>query len=122
MKLFSLLLFITGCQLISEPKDFSRSVPGIYTRYSEHEFGFEFDTLVIEMVNKEDHYFTIERRWKYQRVLDGKRLTPDYKLIKNMGRFFPEHKNLRVNETGEYYYFNLKQRTLLTGSIQYQKL
>lgn len=122
MKLLLLLIFITGCQLIIEHKEFSRSVPGIYTRYSEHEFGFEYDTLVIEMVNKEDKIFTIERRWKYQRVLDGKSLTPEYKLIKNMGRFFPERKQLRVNETGEYYYFNLKQKTLLTGSIQYQKL
>lgn len=120
--MFLLLIFITGCQLISEPKDFSRSVPGIYTRYSEHEFGFEFDTLLIEMVNKEDQYFTIERRWKYQRVLDGKSLTPVLKLIQNTGRYLPESKQLRINETGEYYYFNLKQKTILTGSIQYQKL
>ena len=121
MQFLVLLIFITGCQLIIDPKDFSRSVPGIYTRYSEHEFGIEYDTLVIEVKNKEDQYFTVERRWEYQRVLDGKNLIPDYKIIKNTGRYSPQTKQLRVNETGEYYYFNLKKKTILNGSIQYQR-
>ena len=122
MQFLVLLIFITGCQLIIEPKDFSRSVPGIYTRYSEHEFGIEYDTLVIEVLSKEDQYFTIERRWEYQRVLDGKNLIPDYKIIKNTGKYFPEHNELMVNETGECYYINFQQKTILTRSIQYQKL
>ena len=109
MQFLVLLIFITGCQLIIEPKDFSRSVPGIYTR-------------VIEVKNKEDQYFTVERRWEYQRVLDGKNLIPDYKIIKNTGKYFPEHNELMVNETGECYYINFQQKTILTGSIQYQKL
>ncbi len=122
MKLFSILILLTSCQLIQQPEESIKSVPGTYTRYSEHEFGIEYDTLVIKVMHKQNQFFTIERRWKYQRILDGKKLAEDYKLIKNTGRYIPASKQINVSETGETYYFNLKQKTILTGSIQYQKL
>ncbi len=97
-------------------------IPGVYTRFSQHEFGSEYDTLVISSRNTEANEFTIVRKWKYERLLDGERLEPEYKLVVSTGIYDAARKLLQETETAEYFSFDVKKKILFNGTTQYQKL
>ena len=62
----------------------------------------------------------IERKWKYERVLDGKVIEPEYKRMVTTGLY--KNKVLEEAETGLLYSIDLKNRRINAGAIQYQKL
>lgn len=95
-----------------------RFVDGTYTRHSEHAFGKEDDTLVISGNNKR---YIIERKWKYERVLDGKALEPEYKQESSTASYSEKHRTL-VSQEGDVYTFDLKEGLLLNGPTKYKKL
>jgi hypothetical protein len=97
-------------------------IPGIYIRYSEHEFGHEYDTLVITLLNESVGKYSILRKWKYERVLDGKWLEPEYKRTETPGLYNPQQQLLRDMETGAIYSFDVDSRVALNGPVKYQKL
>jgi len=115
-----LLVFLSCTSVVKdEVKDF---IPGTYIRASEHEFGAEHDTLVITLQNAAANEFKIERRWKYERVLDGKPIQPEYKNSSTSGIYNAETKMLQETETAETYSFDPGQKALFAGSTKYQKL
>ncbi len=97
-------------------------IPGTYIRYSEHEFGHEYDTLIIRLQNKSAGEYTILRKWKYERVLDGARLEPEYKRTKTSGLYDSQHKLIRETPSGEIYSFDVTEKLLFNGPVKYQKL
>lgn len=126
MKTLNVLLFVStialwACNSIvkDEVKDF---IPGTYFRSSQHEYGTEHDTVVITLQNQSANEYKIERRWKYERMLDGKPVEPEYKQTTNSGIYNPENKILHESSTLEKYTFDPRQKAMFSGSTKYQKL
>ena len=126
MKTLNVLLFVStialwACNSIvkEKVKDF---IPGTYIRSSQHEYGTEHDTVIITLQNQSADEYKIERRWKYERMLDGKPVEPEYKQTTNSGIYNPESKILQESSTLEQYTFDIKQKALFVGSTKYQKL
>ena len=127
MKMLSLshiiiMLLACGCGLIKSKDEVQEFIPGTYIRFSQHEFGTEYDTLVITMQNKSANEYRILRKWKYERVLDGKRIEPEYKRLISSGIYNATHKLLQENESGDIFSFDVTQHLLFNGPIKYQKL
>lgn len=126
MKLFHFLflftvIIVTACTSVvkDEVKDF---IPGTYIRAAQHEFGSEQDTIIVSVLNASSNEFKIMRRWRYERVVDGKPIEPEYKVTDNTGVYSSETKMLQESSTLENYSFDPKQNIMFTGDIKYQKL
>lgn len=115
-------LVIYGCGLGKSRNEVEEFIPGTYIRFSQHEFGIEYDTLVISLQNKSALEYKIFRKWKYERVLDGVRSEPEYKRSFTSGIYNGEQGLLRENETGDIYTFDVKQKALFNGPVKYQKI
>ena len=64
--IFVLVALIHGCH--EAPDMNPEFIPGTYTRYSKHEFGEEYDTLSISLLNSAVNQYQITRRWKFERL------------------------------------------------------
>ena len=115
-------LLLYGCGLINARDEVEEFIPGTYIRFSEHEYGTEYDTLIITLQNRSAGEYSILRKWKYERVLDGERIEPEYKRTNTSGVYNSTHKLLQETETGDIYSFDIKQKILFNGPVKYQKL
>jgi hypothetical protein len=115
-------LVVYGCGLSKSRDEVEEFIPGTYIRFSQHEFGVEYDTLVISLQNKSALEYKIFRKWKYERLLDGVRIEPEYKRSFTSGIYNGEQGLLRENETGDTYTFDVKQKALFNGPVKYQKI
>lgn len=116
-----ILFWIYGCQDL-QPDPVQKFIPGTYARFSQHEYGTEFDTLVITLQNTSANEYKILRKWRYERVLDGVPLEPEYKRTTTSAIYNTSHKLLRETETGDFYSFDTHQKVLFNGPIKYNKL
>ena len=123
MKTILLLLFavLVSCHSLLRD-EVKESVPGTYIRFSQHEFGTEYDTLVITLQSSSANEYKIVRKWKYERVVDGQTIEPEYKRSFTSGVYNCTHKLLEEKETGDIYAFDVKQKILFNGPVKYQKL
>ena len=111
-----ILVTIGACMEIDS--DTTRTfIPGTYIRFSVHEFGSEYDTLTIKEVHGQ---YAIERKWKYERVLDGKRIEPENKKTSMTGIF--SDGMLTEQQTGVHYSFDPDKKCLYGGDKRYDKL
>ena len=119
---FYVVLIFCGCTGLSE-KDITREfIPGTYIRFSQHEFGSEFDTLSFWHEDKSSNEYKIQRKWKYERILDGKVIEPEYKIQTTYGNYDVNTKLLKDTKTGGSYSFNKEQNVLFAGTTKYQKI
>lgn len=114
-------MFVLGCSN-NESDEILTFIPGVYTRESAGEFGKSYDTLVITMQNKAASQFKIVRRWRYDRVLDGKAIEPEYKITETSGVFDAASKSLHESETLEAFTFDAKKKLLYEGANQFIKI
>jgi hypothetical protein len=124
MKLVMLLFFLVAIISCTNnlPDGIENFIPGTYIRFSQHEYGTEHDTLVITVQNSSANEYRIMRKWKYERVLDGNRIEPEYKRTETSGIYSAKDKILQETETGDIISFDVKRNLLLTGSTEYQKI
>ena len=92
---FSVIIFFLGCISLFEEDVIREFIPGTYTRFTQHEFGSEFDTLCIWLQDKSASEYKIQRKWKYERILDGKVIEPEYKIQTTFGTFDVNSKLLK---------------------------
>jgi hypothetical protein len=95
-------------------------IPGTYIRFSQHEYGTEYDTLVITLQNEGASEYRIMRKWKYERILDGQPVEPEYKRISTSAIY--DGKLLQETETGDTYSFDVRDKCLFNGTVKYNKL
>jgi hypothetical protein len=114
-------LMLFGCGLRYSINKDRLEIPGTYIRFSQHEYGTEYDTLIITLQNSSANEFRIMRKWKYERVLDDEKIEPEYKRTISSGIYYEEHKILREVETGDVYSFDFRAKILFNGPIKYQK-
>jgi hypothetical protein len=123
--LLCILLFClvgVGCLLSSENNEMQKAIAGTYIRFSEHEFGSEWDTLTIKGSNSNLTMFQILRKWKYERRLDGQRIEPEYKRQVTSAIYEENLQFLKDTETGNIYSFDLAKNTVSTGETIYKKI
>lgn len=116
-----LALLSVACNGImkDEVKEF---IPGIYTRNAETEFGKAYDTLVISLQNKSANEYKILRKWRYDRVLDGKPIPPEYKVTETSGIYDADKKQLQETETFEFFTFDVENKLLYNGANKFTKI
>ena len=119
--LTTVLIACLGCnvQLTDRIQEF---MPGTYIRASHHEFGVEFDTIFIAIQNQTSNQYSITRNWKYERVLDGQKLNPEYKQIIWSGIYDSKSHILRDAGTNGAYTFDPDRSLLFVGNTEYKKL
>jgi len=120
--LFLLLIMAYGCHLENAKDADIEFIPGTYIRFSEHEFGTEYDTLIITLQNPSAAQYRILRKWKYERVLDGHAIEPEYKRTATTAIYNPAKKILEETQRGDIYTFDLRKQILFSGPIKYNKL
>lgn len=113
--------FLAGCTS-AESDAVKEFIPGTYIRSGQNEFGKEYDTLVVSVQNKTANEYKIQRRWRYDRVLDGKPIEPEYKLTETTGIYDAESKSLKETETLETMTFNIDKKVLLKGTNTFTKI
>jgi hypothetical protein len=97
-------------------------IPGTYIRSAHTEFGKEYDTLTISLQNKPANEYKIQRRWKYDRVLDGKPIEPEYKVTETSGLYDGEKKILQETETLEFFTFDIEKKLIFNGANKFTKI
>ena len=117
-----ILLLICSCGNRFSVDKVQESIPGVYIRFSQHEFGSEYDTLVITLQNKSTSEYKILRKWKYERLVDGKEIEPEYKQSITTGIYNAKQKLLQEKETGDTFSFDIKQKLLFAGPTKYKKI
>jgi hypothetical protein len=110
-----------GCSS-SESDAVNKFIPGTYIRNAETEFGKAYDTLVITLQNKSANQYKIQRRWRYNRVLDGKPIPPEYKVSETSGLYDSEKKVLQETETLEFFTFDVENKFLFNGANKFIKI
>lgn len=115
---YFIVLFIVACNGLTKD-EVKAFMPGTYTRISEHEFGKEYDTLIISEIGGQ---FKIQRNWKYERVLDGVAQEPEYKQETSTAVYDAKHHLLNENETGHTISFDQREGVLFVGPTKYNKL
>ena len=115
---YLIVLFMVACNGITKD-EVKAFIPGTYTRISEHEFGKEYDTLVI---SEQADQFKIVRKWKYERLLDGVMQDPVYKQEITTAVYDNKHHLLNENETGNTISFDQRKGILFVGPTKYNKL
>jgi len=114
------LLFI-GCGLISKKEQIQSFIPGMYIRFSEHEFGKEYDTLIISLQSGAANEYRIVRRWKYERQV-GRKMEPEYKMKASAAIFDAMHNLLQEISTGRIYTVDVSAKCIFSGTVKYKKL
>ena len=117
-----LALLALSCNLVGTKSQISQLIPGTYIRFSHHEFGTEYDTIVITLQNQIANEYRIIRKWKYERMRDGVLLEPEYKRQTTSAIFNLTTAVLQDSESGDTYTFDTNGKTLFNGTIKYQKL
>jgi hypothetical protein len=112
-----LVAAIYGCR-DAKPVMIQEFIPGTYIRFSSHEFGSEYDTVSISVLNISANEYGITRRWKYERI----GLPPHYELTNSSGIYYPREKVLQDLESGDMITFGVKEKCLFIGTTKYQKL
>ncbi len=117
----SVLFLLASCSS-SESDAIKEFIPGTYIRFSQHEFGKEYDTLVISLQNESASHYQILRKWRYERVLDGKSIEPEYKQENSSAIYNPETKVLQETETLELFTFDPEKKLLFNRTNDYTKI
>ena len=115
-------LFFMGCGLIRIKDQLQRFIPGTYIRFSQHEFGKEYDTLVISLQSAAANEYKIVRRWKYERQVIGQRMEPAYQIKASAAIFDTTHHLLQEITTGRIYIVDVSGKCLFSGTVKYTKL
>lgn len=120
MMIFVSVLF-AACNGLNkdEIKEF---IPGTYIRQSQNEFGKEYDTLMVSLQSKSANEYKIVRKWRYDRVLDGKPMEPEYKQTESSGIYDADKKQLQETETLEFFTFDVEKKFLFNGANKFTKI
>jgi hypothetical protein len=116
----ALAMFLFSCGLIRKKEDVQSNITGTYIRFSEHEFGREYDTLIISLQNASANEYKVVRRWKYERMVEGRQL-PEYKIRVAVAIFDIRRKILQETVSGRIYTVE-SSGNLFSGSVKYKKL
>lgn len=111
----------SACGDTQSKNEIQAFIPGTYIRLSEHEYGKEYDTISFSVQNEVAREFKVVRKWRYDRVLDGKPIEPEYKNTTGVAIYDPTGKVLKETKTGDSYSFDAETKSMFAGSTKYEK-
>lgn len=123
--LLCLLIFCivsAGCLTSAKEDRVQKAIAGTYIRFSEHEFGKEWDTLTIKKSIDEATVFQLLRKWNYERILDGQKIQPEYKRQSSTAIYDEDEDILKDTKRGDVYTFDLTKKTVSAGATIYKKI
>ncbi len=112
---------LAGCTS-SESDAIKEFIPGTYIRTAHTEFGQAHDTLIISLQNKSAGEYKILRKWRYDRVLDGKPIEPEYNVTETTGFYVSEKKLLQETQTLESFTFEVEKKLMFNGPNKFTKI
>lgn len=98
------------------------NLDGVYIRYSAHEFGKEWDTMIVAKQRATVNTYQVMRRWKYERVLDGNTQLPEYKKQVSKIRPLDNEAAFVDEESGISYSYDESKQELSAGTTIYKKI
>ena len=114
-----IIISISGCDQFSK-KSPPAAYLGEFVRHSQHEFGNEHDTIFIKVIKEQEVF--IERRWWYQRNLDGRPLDPTYSVRQTAGLYDPSTNVITDKVSGQLINVSDNGKKLLIGTTIYEKV
>jgi len=114
-----LVVLFFGLLIACNGPGISIDFSGTYVRFTEHEFGREYDTIIISEFNGQ---YKVTRKWEYQRVLDGVVQEPEFKVEVTTAYYEKKFRVLHENETGNRISVDKVEGVLFIGPIKYKKL
>ncbi|CAN5396555.1 hypothetical protein BH10BAC2_BH10BAC2_46450 [soil metagenome] len=123
----TLLLFAviisTGCNGILENDDSIQSfIPGTYSSHLKGEYSIADDTLAISKVNDLGNTYAILRHISFQRIIENKIQSLEYKREKWIAIYDEKDKVLYEQKDGKIISFAPEKNMLLLGSSEYKKV
>lgn len=117
-----IVMIFLSCGIVNTKDKVRESIPGTYIRFSEYEFGKEYDTLSISLQNSSEGKYKIIRKWKYEREMKGNKTRLEYKRKVTTAIYDSMHKLLQETGTGKIYSIDIVAKCLFNGPAKYYKL
>jgi len=114
-----IVIFFISLLMACNASNKSNSFPGTYVRSSKHEFGKEYDTIIISEFMDQ---YKITRRWRYERVRDGVWQVPEFKAKVTTAYYDDKVRLLHENETGNRISIDPVAGLLFVGPTKYKKI
>lgn len=113
--------FVVGCSdsQADKMKDF---IPGVYIKTIDNEFTKGMDTLVIDVLDKTAGSYSIRKKSSYQQVIDGRQLSPQYKVENWTALYDKEINQLMEQRKGKVLSFLPEENKLSLGGSEYKKI
>ena len=111
--------YIAGLFILCSCSSNKDEVTGTYIRTIDHEFATGQDTLIIKSVNNTT--YQIEKRSKYQRILNGKLQTAESHRTKWTVIYDAPNHMLRETNQGKVLFISEDGKRLLLGALEYRK-
>ncbi|WP_026898845.1 hypothetical protein [Daejeonella oryzae] len=97
-------------------------IPGIYVDSASSEYSVAFDTLIIELSEKESNNYLIHRKTGFRRIDDGKPGKDQYETDEWVAVFEPETGVLTEISTGKTITFYPETNRMRVVRREYQKV
>jgi hypothetical protein len=116
-----LLLLSATIACNNAPDTVAVFIPGTYARFRQGEFGPVYDTLIIQKMESVGNNYSIERRFRFQRSVDGKKFPWENKTESSTATYNPDSKELYDNRFDKTMHFAPDKSQLLIGNAVYIK-
>ena len=118
--LILVLTLFVGCE--TKRSSSVALITGTYVGKFQNEYTINYDTVIIAPYNPEAGTFLIESRTGFRRKRDGKVLSKEFKLTKEMGIYYAKAAQLVSQKRGVVYTFPPSGEELLAGTAPYKKI
>ena len=116
--LIALVMGVSACTR-NKIKDF---IPGTYVDSASSEYSVAFDTLIIELAEKQSNNYLIHRKTGFRRIDDGKPGKAQYETEEWVAVFDPDTGVLNETATGKTITFYPETNKLRVVKREYQKI
>jgi len=115
----AIVLAIVSACTVNKIKDF---IPGTYVDSASSEYSVAFDTLIIELSEKESNNYLIHRKTGFRRIDDGKPGKDQYETDEWVAVYDPDNGVLNETATGKTITFYPETNKLRVVKREYQKI
>jgi len=117
----AIIAFANSCGDLQTDKvrDF---IPGVYVKTIDDEFTKGMDTLVIDVLDNSAGSYSISKKMSYRQAMDGKELSPQYKMETWTAIYDRDSHQLMEQRKGKVLSFLPGEGKLSLGGSEYQKI
>lgn len=113
-------LAMTGCNNAGEGA-IKQFIPGTYTRFADGEYSKAWDTIIINPFDEERKTYLVVKRVGFQKIRGGRLQPKEHDSGRSVVVYHPTTFQLQDPVSGKLYTFSPGSRTVLVGSVLYDK-